>query len=87
MNAHLKKVEINIPRGQFLPKPPILAPVLKPIMTDYQKLELEKDERRKQQLFREMVGNPHLFAEDINNMRKMSVSARKVVEETKVPEK
>ena len=28
MNAHLKKVEFNIPKGQFLPNPPRLAPQL-----------------------------------------------------------
>ena len=34
-----------------------------------------------------MVGNPHLFAEDLNKMMKKSVSYRKIDEDTKVTEK
>ena len=77
MNAHIKKVEFNIPRGQFLPHPPVLAPLLQPIMTDEEKLVKESEDRRLQQLFRELISNPHVFIEDMDKQRKKPSSARK----------
>ena len=67
MNSHLEKVKINIPRGQFLPKPPVLAPILKPILTDMEKVEIENEKRRQQQLRWEVMKNPMLFSQDVAN--------------------
>ena len=86
MNTHLEKVELNIPKGQFLPKPPVLAPILKPIMTDMERVELENQKRREQLLRWEVLKDPMLFSQDVSKKEykksKTSLKLRATVEET-----
>ena len=50
-----------------MPKPPVLAPILKPILTDMEKVEIENEKRRQQQLRWEVMKNPMLFSQDVAN--------------------
>ena len=70
-----------------MPKPPVLAPILKPILTDLEKVEIENEKRRQQQLRWEVMKNPMLFSQDVANKdlkkAKTQLKLRATVEETK----
>ena len=70
-----------------MPKPPVLAPILKPILTDMEKVEIENEKRRQQQLRWEVMKNPMLFSQDVANKdlkkAKTQLKLKASVEETK----
>ena len=70
-----------------MPKPPVLAPILKPILTDLEKVEIENEKRRQQQLRWEVMKNPMLFSQDVANKdlkkAKTQLKLKASVEDTK----
>ena len=70
-----------------MPKPPVLAPILKPILTDLEKVEIENEKRRQQQLRWEIMKNPMLFSQDVANKdlkkAKTQLKLKASVEDTK----
>ena len=70
-----------------MPKPPVLAPILKPILTDMEKVEIENEKRRQQQLRWEVMKNPMLFSQDVANKdlkkSKTQLKMKASVEDTK----
>ena len=69
-----------------MPKPPVLAPILKPILTEMEKVEIENEKRRQQQLRWEVMKNPMLFSQDVANKdlkkAKTQLKLKASVEET-----